>query len=105
MNNNIKSDYIGEYVRVTKFKSLNEKSAQNFHTKTIDDQNWWCEGEVEYFNLFLQLFRFRNYNHPTFSPGFFYTSNIEEIEEMDGYIVLTTKNSKYKVEKVEKPKF
>jgi len=96
---------IGKYVRITKLESLNEKSAQNSHTKSLAGESWWAEGFVEYFGDFIQLLRIRNYNNPEGCLGFFYTSKIEKVERQENngqnFLTLTTQNSRYKVEEVE----
>lgn len=96
---------IGKYVRITKLESLNEFSAQNDYTKSLAGENWWAEGFIEYFGEFIQILRVRNYNNPKGCLGFFYTSKIEKVEEQekDGqtFSILTTQNSRYKVEEVE----
>lgn len=96
---------IGKYVRITKLESLNDFSTQNSYTKSLAGEFWWAEGFVEYFGEFIQILRIRNYNYPEGSLGFFYTSKIEKVEEFSengqNFLVLTTQNSRYKVEEVE----
>lgn len=103
--NDVKEKYLNKYIRITKLECLNDNSVQNSHTESPPGENWWAEGFVEIFNSFLYIYRIRNYNYPKGSLGFFYTSVIQDIEEVEEngqkFLILTTLNSKYRVEEVE----
>lgn len=69
------------------------------------NEPWWCEGFIELFGEILYIFRIRNYNYPSGKYGYFHTSTIQNIEQKQennkSFLILETKNSKYKVECVE----
>lgn len=104
MNTDITLPYIGKYVRVTKLESLNDLSRDNDSTKTLRNDQWWCEGVVELFSEILYIFRYRNYNYPNGKYGYFHTSTIKNVEQKDNGLILETRNSKYFVELKEEVK-
>lgn len=98
MNTDIKSSYLGKYVRITKLESLNNLSRENNHTKCLEGENFWTEGFVELFGEILYIFRIRNCHYSNGKYGYFHTSTIKNIDQKDNGLIVETRNSKYFVE-------
>ena len=97
----------GDYIRITKVKSLNDISENNTYTQTLLNEPWWCEG---YLNTEIKLdeklrvLRLRNYNYPSGKLGIFETTEILSYQLIDNQYIINTQNSIYCLEKVNSPK-